>query len=655
MSGPKYYNFPMGSAEEAAAVFSLLSSFHPGVSIRVENNQLMFTVSNNAWCAGATREAISQQIDSARRRFAESEEIKRILETRRSEEAEKITAKMKQLTKAYEMEKDSICEVISRCKTMEGTAQTKMSTPFGDYSLRDEAKRVENLKNKANSRLQRLEDEYHDAVKKCNENLDAVRSCRSIRELSAIQRRYNSLNISRAGIDRDADALNATLSAKIERLRRFGGFLKELYRNMQDEDLLGYSDRIRREVSQIDIFDEAAGEKIKGILTRIEAEIKELRLQEEKHRENDEIQRRVAAQLDALSAVSASLRPVAEIMDVSRVVRADYSDISQKTLEECDRLIAAIDSLEFKSGETQGKVDRLKGDLDNLRGDLKSEWTADALSQLQRELTEMEKVCQDVDDLSKRFKAEQEKYAELYLRLQGMMSGEQLGFSDEAAAEVFVNPADLVLVYHNPEEQIARLKELNAQLEAETMAFFQESFCNAIAVAVDNSNSGTCFKKEKDVAGAIHTTYVREDNKGVIFDVSCSTDGRICAAPRGVVLSNGKPTISPEDLRAVHSSCDWAEEMSNTFHSFGIPDLTYQEMPEEVKNSLYDMANYYQIETEEDSVLFLHINHYTEGEIADLMEISSQKVADILGERVAEDNNRPNYKDTQKSVNSSKK
>ena len=44
MSGPKYYDFQMKNAEEAAAILAQLSTFRPGVKVEVVNNQLKFIV-----------------------------------------------------------------------------------------------------------------------------------------------------------------------------------------------------------------------------------------------------------------------------------------------------------------------------------------------------------------------------------------------------------------------------------------------------------------------------------------------------------------------------------------------------------------------------------------------------------------------------------
>ena len=629
MSGPKYYNFPMTSAEEAAGVFAQLSSFQLGVQIKVVNNEIQFTVSNNAWCAGANYTAISEKISVAKRRFDESQEIQRILEKRRGDETQKIKNKKKELECAYNTEKSSIANILWRCNQLDSLSQTQVETPFGIYALSGENQAVKALSDRAKDRLKQLETEYIAAIKKCDESLWENEKCKTMRDLSSVQRKYNALKITPSSFELEATNLHNTITAKTARLKEFVGFLQELYRNMQDQDLRGYYDRIKAEVSEIDIFAEKADEKIKAILSRIEAEIRELKMREEAHRQNDEIRRKVSAQIDALNVVTESLRPVVEVMDSTRVVETDCSQISKECLDECEGLFASIEALEFISGEHRGRLDNLKSNMGSLKNSTMSAGTVDRLAEIKRELVELEKAGKRDEDIYKRFKAEQEKYYELYLRLQGIMCGDAVECSTDAS-EVLVNPTDIFLVYRNPEEQIAHLKKLNEQLATGTMSVFQESVCNAIAAAVDQNENGKTFKKERGADGAIHTTFVRKKNKGAIFDIACSKEGQIGAYPRGVILSNGKPTISPEELRDIHNSCSWSKEVSDSLQSLGISDLVYQEMSEEVRNAMYSDENYYHIETIEDSVRYLYISYYTLDEIADKMDISLQTVKDLL-------------------------
>ena len=61
MSGPKHYNFPTTSTEEAAGIYAQLSSFRHGVSIRVGGNELQFTVPENVYLS---RSQIEEEINN---------------------------------------------------------------------------------------------------------------------------------------------------------------------------------------------------------------------------------------------------------------------------------------------------------------------------------------------------------------------------------------------------------------------------------------------------------------------------------------------------------------------------------------------------------------------------------------------------------------
>ena len=123
----------------------------------------------------------------------------------------------------------------------------------------------------------------------------------------------------------------------------------------------------------------------------------------------------------------------------------------------------------------------------------------------------------------------------------------------------------------------------------------------------------------------MHMAYVRKANRGAIFDVSCGQDGKVGIYPRGVVLCNGKTTITPDELRDVHSSCSWADDITEKIRGFGIEGTSYEEMPEADLKALYDRANYYHIETLEESIKFLRLSGYSEEEIKEILEIEDEE------------------------------
>ena len=186
-------------------------------------------------------------------------------------------------------------------------------------------------------------------------------------------------------------------------------------------------------------------------------------------------------------------------------------------------------------------------------------------------------------------------------------------------------------------EQIEKLKHDNETLTNLLNECIQEGLCGGIAATVEKGEGEKPFKKEKSKDGQLHYTYVREDSRGALFDVVCGCDGTMAMYPRGVKLYNGKTTLSSEELQKVHSSCLWAEEIHAMFDDLGMSECgRYEEMPEDQKEALYDPENYYYITQFEESARFLWISYYSLDEIAELLDVSQDKVKKALGIKTLE-------------------
>lgn len=645
MSGPKYYNFPfsVSSPQEAASVYAQLASFHSGVRVTVNKNKLEFTVSDDAYYSGASQSEIIERVNRAREQFARNEEMKRILRDKSNEEKRKIQQKKSALAGEYKREKKRLETAFSQCSVIERQSQIKVETPFGNYGLPAEPKEVKEAARTITARLSALDAEYRRAVNKCDESLSEIDSCKALQDLTMIQRKYSALGITESTVDKDVEKLNKAVQDKLKTLKHFVGFLEELYNNMQNKKLSGHFERIKSEVSQIDIFDSNAAEKVNGILTQIEKEISGLRESIKQQKENSEIREIVNAQIETLSSLKDHLQPMIESIEGSSSIRADYTEVSRRTIGECDDVIAVIENLEFISGEYAGQIDRIKNRLNVLRSSLMSESTVSISQGILRELHALQKTCLSDNDIYTRFKAEQERYLELYIKLQGFLSAKDSNLSDEAL-KVIIDPSKIMLVYGNPEEQIAKLKELNELLSDKLSECFQSGVCAAFSASIAKNSLGTKFKQEKYEDGSLHMTYVRKENKGAIFDVSCTSDGKVGVYPRGVVLCNGKTTITPDELKRVHSSCAWADEITDAICNFGIEGTTYEEMPKDDLSALFDESNYYHIKTEEESIIYLRLIGRSEEEINDILEIgktvksTKEKQADLHRECSAKSN-----------------
>lgn len=623
MSGPKYYNFPLGSPEEAAGIYAQLSAFQHGVKIKVVNNQLQFTVSENAWYRGATYSSIQSEIAKARKRYEDNEELKRLLEENKEKERAKIKAKLSGIDDEYRKEKTKLQRSISRCSEIMSKTVMSYTTPFGTYDLSAELCKIRGIESAMRSELTSLDERRKQCIEACQNARSAIDNCTSMQSLASVQRTIFGIRITSSNVADSIDDIESSIKEKAFCLKKFVSFLNKLYEGMKDKDLMGYFDRIKKEVATIDIFDVNAQKKIEKILAGIESEISLLREKEISAANSREIKEKVTAQLKLLDDFSSLLKPVLESIVVENETTANYTRRSAEIIKESDEIISRINGLEFVNGENQAKVLKIVNDLLPLRNSTMSKATIDKLQTIIADLHTLEGDCKRSNEIYQQFKEEYRKYEELYVRLQGFLSADGSEVEvDEDDNPVLCSPIELILAYDNPEAQIKELKQKNAELTEVLNGCAQEGVFGAVSAAIEKESWGESFKKEKHKDGSLHLTYVRRESKGAIFDVDCGINGSVGIYPRGVVLCNGRTTITPEELQKVHSSCSWADEIHSAFGAFGMSHSgSYEEMPAEVMQSLYDIKNYFHISSFDESVKFLQISGYSIEEIETLLEI----------------------------------
>ena len=614
MSGPKYYDFQMKNAEEAAAILAQLSTFRPGVKVEVVNNQLKFTVSNEAWCGGVNRGSIQQRIDEAKKRYAESEKQRIIFEAKRDEEIVNIDKKAKVLEKALDRELARIDDAISIYKKMKASVPLHEKTAFGEYGLQGEVELLDREIGKAEERRQKTRDEYNRTKTICDQCLERARNATSLDLLARIQREYTALFVVKSSIDNDAKAICDGVKAKIDALHRFVDFLDSLDRKIKTEGFSDYFDRIKQKVAELDAFDEKASEKVSTVLNEIKEEIGAMRKIEEMRKAQDSLDKDIAARIEALDALTSTISSVVEITE-SMMIETDYPRQADELIGECEQGMEMIGEMAFLSAPNAGALKRCRAELDvfscSFDGEAKVEALRDLLDRIKALVV---KSTSDLD-LYTRFMAEKDRYRDLITRLQGVLSG-----SKEADGSALRHPEEFFFSESDPEGEIDRLRSLNDELEVELRKYFQESVCSAFGTVIGHESWGEVFNRENYTSDeSAHLTYVRKDCRGVIFDVECAASGKVGVYPRGVKLHNGISMISSEGLDDVYNSCGWAEDMGNALHACGLDEIPYHEAPSCVREAMKDQANYYQLETREESIEYLKMNGYTPAEIERLI------------------------------------
>lgn len=623
MSGPKYYNFPFTSAEEAAGIFAELSAFQHGVKINVVNNQLKFTVSNAAWLEGTNQFTIQQEIDKARARYRENEELKRILNSNKEKAERKRKAKLTDIENEYQKEKKKLQDAILRCNKIARETVLSHSTPFGTYDLSSELDKVGEAERTMKKELASLDERKRQCINECEGARNAIKACNSMSELTCVERTISGIGISISNVAYTIDDVEKSIKNKATRLKNFASVLNNLFESIKDKDMMGYFDRIKEEVGYIDIFDADAQGKIERAIKSIEAEIALLREREMSNAISKEIKEKVSAQIKVLDGVSDALKPMFNSIAAENETLADYTQRSLEIIKESDDIIARINQLEFVNGKNRERLDNAVKTLVPLRNTLMSETTIDRLRNIITELHKLEADCIQGNEIYQRFKKEYLRYEDLYTKLQGFVGTGEKSSEDKSSENSeceFYSPADVMLYYDDPEGQIKALEETNKKLVKLLERCLQESMFGAISNSVTEKKIGEPFKREKDKNGSLHFVYVRPECPGAIFDAECDSKGKLGVYPRGVVLHNGVSMIEADGLKKVHSSCDWADDIHNAFDSFNLSQSgEYEEMPQEVLDMLYDKKNYYHIKTEEESIKYLKLLGKTDEEIEEIL------------------------------------
>ena len=200
MSGPKYYNFMTSTPEEAAGIYAQLSAFQRGVRVRVVNNELQFTVSNSAWYQGVNYTSIQTEINKARERYRENEELKRILREKKAKEQTRIRCLREEIASDYKAEKAKLEKARARCAKIKNEATVSFDTPFGTYDLKSEFDSIIEIEKTILLEQSSLDKQRTDCIEACDRAEDDVAACSSLSGLATIQSIVSQIAISESNI-----------------------------------------------------------------------------------------------------------------------------------------------------------------------------------------------------------------------------------------------------------------------------------------------------------------------------------------------------------------------------------------------------------------------------------------------------------------------
>ncbi len=622
MSGPKHYNFPVRSREEARQILGQISGLQAGISVTVEDNELRFEVSESVWRSGVDDYTIYREIENARKEL----ELRRIFEANLKKEQARIKNLIGKIDEEYNRAKTRLQNASKECDAILKKADKKFDSPFGTYSMPEQVKVVLDKKKEIDRELATLQTKKDNAIAVCKKAEQDIKVCSTAVELERIRDSVSFIGRFDDFVIGGVDELRKMVDEHSKRLEKFTLFLKNVHKTIQNTELAKYLESITEDVQKIDVFDNNAQAKIEELLSKFQ-ELIEIQKEMERAKAQDaQISNEVNESIRVLNELRNELKPVFESIETERKLIADYSKQSGELIKSCEEVLRRIEAFENITSLDKKQVEYANKTIIFAKGMANTKMAVDSMRNLFVECDALHKKCERNDQIIRDFNQEYDKYEQLYCDLQVML-GMIESQDDLDKLGKFESPLSYVLTTENPQGYIDNLKTINGKLEDIVKQLKREARFGAIAKTV----TGAPFKREIDEDGNEHMTYACSCSKGVLYDAVCTEDGGFDVLPRGVVLSNGKTTVTSEELEEIYKDCTWAADTSDAMKEMGLEDVfSYEELPDEIKQECLNEENFYVIDNDEDSVRFLHISGYTTQEIVECMEMEKEEIENIV-------------------------
>lgn len=600
------YHYSMSSAEEAAGVIAQLSAFGNGVRVSVVNNRITIDVSDSAWHNGYTADAIRNSVSQARARYE-----RELLERRKRQEIAHAENMRKLIASSAAEKRKKLEAARSRAEALSRSAAVTAKTPFGTYDMDADVRAAKSKVAAITQKLAGIDAEIRQKQQACDKYIADIRACNALGALGGVY--VPNLNVAPALDNEDVADMEREVAERRRKFDAFTAFLDKTDKIISGNGLEEYRSRIADKIRAANMYSPSAISEINELVGRIEREHKATLEQQRIAAINSETAKSAEARIAALEKIRAAVTAFEATALSTETTEADYKSLNRKLLDECDGALDGLTASEYLSPENAATVRAVKAELDQRRNRLLSPETHKGLTATLARLHDAQKRAAADSELYARFKQRSEIYDELAVQINEIVAAQN---AKSTVAKTVVPPA-LAFDRTRADALIAELDGRIAALQTTLDEYKKHTAFGAIATAVDGGRCGKTFKRERNADGTLHMLYARSDSKGAIYDATSGANGEVCVTPRGVILSNGRLAITPEELKRIHEKCGWADELAAAFAEIGLPAFGWTERGDDERAATYDSKNFYVIKTYEESRRYLKLAGFSESRIAE--------------------------------------
>ena len=599
MSGPKVYDFALGDdPEENRKILSSLSGFFTGYSAKVENNNLVVTVSESSTL---TREDIFEKIQHARKLYQEELLFKR----NKKEILLNVENRKKQLDRLYIIKTEKIDYELKKIQSFYNTyTNVRITTPFKAYDLRKECEDIANEIKRLNNKKSETKNELSSLKNELDRYLRNVNMTKSLQELNSIRINLNSINFEPFSATYNTEQKKKELDYKIIQLNKFKDFSIKINDEFNKGNLTEYKNRIANVVRNANPYDEKDLINIKDEIDKIKNIIVSLEAQSKINEIKDEIDNNIKELSKTLDEALANLEEINKISSIFNTEMLVIKEANEKLYSEFVNLYEKFNKFEFIRNEYKFEIDK------NVKVFKFNQALGDASTKLM-----FDAAINKLKDVYAKASIDNEKYVEfLKLKEEYEKHFNDIEVFTSNNSEILIKelkkPSSLFFDYMNYDRQKEQLIVLNKELDK----LVNELKSQAMLIGIrDLADRNTLFN-DGSKNGINNVSYIRKNDKGILFDAS-TNNGSLTISPKGVILNNGVKTINENELKAYYKNCNWADEVNESFESVGISNLEYQEIEKDI---IIDESKYYKCKDYDESIKFLKLAGYSEAEIVEL-------------------------------------
>ena len=606
MSGPKvstytpppvvYFenDFNVGNQAETAETLAVLGKLS-GVSITIRNGKIHTRYPDySGWNESSLTKAVQDAKEQAAKNLAYVRQVKEA--TIRS-----LDSTLKKEEESFKNSLKNIDDAIARLEELKNRTSKPLETPSRTFTCDKEVKDIEKAIKKLRKERDDLIKEHEGTIREARNYRDLISRVVTTADLHNVQGQRPYIATLTVNPSEEVNEVIADINERTKVVKAYVDAVNQLYAFVDKENLGEYTIRLDDQVANLDPYNPKSIESLNKLIQDIIQE-REFRLRDEEGRKGaQEDKDKVTQQLETLRKISNTLKPLIFKLNDQNETIVDVSEQNADRLLKVESIADQISKIDYISPQNHEILSNIKKQINLLKSvDLNKP----------RITVEIDKLLADASKLLDIVSKENEKYGEYQKALADYLSARTNLTGLSAEAQELFDLSKMMFNVKNAEELIAKLKADTEEMNRTIREITSRSLINSFAGVVGQDH---IFKKEEG-EGAVGFSYVREEDPGVLYVVEHIDRGTLIT-PRGVVLSNGQPVIDEEGLRKVHSSCDWCDELNDRLTKAGIPNFTAEEEPDEVREALYDIENYYHIETDEESIRYLRLCGFDDEQI----------------------------------------